>query len=158
MFSDNCHDTAEVTTGTAVVVLALAIGALVYQHSGAVSGYDLDVHLAKSDGLSRGSDVRVSGVSVGEVSSVVLDPSTYLATVHMNIRDGIELPVDSFAEVKSDGPLGNLHMLIHPGKSKTMLPAGGVITKSCGSEDVMSMIGRVGLTNGQSLCPFEANN
>jgi hypothetical protein len=33
-----------------------------------------------------------------------------------------------------------------------MLPPGGVIAKSCGAEDVLSMIGRVGLSNGQSNC------
>ena len=89
---------------------------------------------------------------VGTVTDLDLDPKTYLATVRMNIRDGVSVPTDSALEVTSGGLLGNLYVAIFPGKAATMLPPGGMITKSCGAEDVLSMIGRVGLNNGQSSC------
>jgi hypothetical protein len=54
--------------------------------------------------------------------------------------------------VTSGGLLGNLYVSIFPGKAATLLPPGGMIVKGCGAEDVLSMIGRVGLSNGQSNC------
>ena len=63
-----------------------------------------------------------------------------------------EPPKDSALEVTSGGILGNLYVSIFPGKDKAMLPPGGMILKSCGAEDVMAMIGRVGLSNGQGGC------
>ena len=38
----------------------------------------------------------LAGIKVGTVSDLTLDPQTYLVTVHMNIRNDVKLPVDSF--------------------------------------------------------------
>jgi phospholipid/cholesterol/gamma-HCH transport system substrate-binding protein len=147
------EESHEIVVGTGVVLVALALGLFLHlRPGGSGSGYELDVRLPKTDGLSKGSEVRISGVKVGTVSDLDLDPKTYLATVRMNIRDGVNVPTDSALEVTSGGLLGNLYVAIFPGKAATMLPPGGVIAKSCGAEDVLSMIGRVGLSNGQSNC------
>jgi phospholipid/cholesterol/gamma-HCH transport system substrate-binding protein len=136
-----------------VVLTAIALGLFLHLRPGsAASGYELNVRLPKTDGLSKGSEVRISGVKVGTVTDLTLDPVSYLATVHMNIRDGVTLPTDSVLEVTSGGLLGNLYVAIFPGKARTMLAPGGTIVKSCGAEDVMAMIGRVGLSNGQGSC------
>jgi phospholipid/cholesterol/gamma-HCH transport system substrate-binding protein len=147
------EESHEIVVGTGVVLTALALGLFLHlRPAGSSSGYDLQVHLAKTDGLGKGSEVRVSGVKVGTVTDLDLDPKSYLATVHMNIRDGVNVPTDSALEVTSGGLLGNLYVAIFPGKAATMLPPGGLIMKSCGAEDVMAMIGRVGLSNGQGSC------
>src|SRR3954471_13967753 len=147
------EESREIMTGAWVVLAAIAIGLVLHLWpAGAVAGYDLQVRLPKTDGLSKGAEVRVSGVRVGTVTDLSLDPASYLATVHMNIRDDVRLPVDSALEVSSGGILGNLSVSIIPGKARAMLPPGGMITKSCGAEDLMAMIGRVGLSNGQGNC------
>lgn len=147
------EETREITVGALVVLAAIALGLFLHlRPGGAASGYELQVRLAKTDGLSKGSEVRISGVRIGTVSDLVLDPASYLATVHLNIRDDVKVPADSALEVTSGGLLGNLYVAIFPGKSKTMLPPGGMIVKSCGAEDVMALIGRVGLSNGQGGC------
>jgi phospholipid/cholesterol/gamma-HCH transport system substrate-binding protein len=146
-------ESREIITGAWVLLAAIAIGLVLHLWpAGATAGYDLKVRLAKTDGLTRGAEVRVSGVKVGTVTDLVLDPASYLATVHMNIRDDVRLPTDSTLEVSSGGILGNLSVSIFPGKATAMLPPGGMIVKGCGAEDVMAMIGRVGLSNGQSGC------
>ncbi len=99
-----------------------------------------------------GTEVRVSGVKIGALNGLELNPNTYLVTAHMKIQDHIRLPVGSFAEVVESDLLGNPYVSTLPGKAKKMLPVGGMITKSCGSEDFMSMVARVGLNNGQPLC------
>ena len=147
------EESNEIAVGTGVVLAALALGLFLHLRPGSAdSGYELNVRLAKTDGLSKGSEVRISGVRVGTVSDMDLDPKSYLATVRMNIRDGVTVPTDSALEVTSGGLLGNLYVAIFPGKAATMLPPGGMIVKGCGAEDVLSMIGRVGLSNGQSNC------
>ena len=147
------EESREIGVGAAVVAAAIAIGLFLHlRPAGAAAGYELKVRLPKTDGLSHGSEVRISGVKVGSVTDLELDPRNYLATVHMNIADDIKVPADSALEVTSGGLLGNLYVAIFPGKSKDMLPPGGLIVKSCGSEDVMALIGRVGLGNGQSNC------
>jgi phospholipid/cholesterol/gamma-HCH transport system substrate-binding protein len=153
MFGRTREESHEIAVGTGVVLTALALGLFLHlRPGGATSGYELDVRLAKTDGLGKGSEVRVSGVRVGTVTDLDLDPKTYLATVRMNIRDGVSVPTDSALEVTSGGLLGNLYVAIFPGKARAMLPPGGMILKSCGAEDVMAMIGRVGLSNGQGGC------
>jgi phospholipid/cholesterol/gamma-HCH transport system substrate-binding protein len=154
MIAEERYDVSEVIAGTIVVVVAMAITLLAFMSSriAGMSGYDLDVRFAKVDGLAVGSEVRVSGVKIGALSGLDLDPTTYLVTAHMNLPDEIRLPVDSFAEVIESGLLGNPYVAILPGKAKMMLPVGGLITKSCGSEDFMSMVARFGLNNGQPLC------
>ena len=83
------EESREIVVGTGVVLTALALGLFLHlRPGGSTSGYELNVRLAKTDGLSKGSEVRISGVRVGTVSDLDLDPKSYLATVHMNIRDG----------------------------------------------------------------------
>jgi phospholipid/cholesterol/gamma-HCH transport system substrate-binding protein len=147
------EESREIITGAWVVLAAIAIGLVLHLWpAGAMAGYDLRARMAKTDGLSRGAEVRISGVKVGTVTEMDLDPVSYLATVHLNIRDGVRVPADSALEVTSGGILGNLYVSIFPGKATAMLPPGGMITKSCGAEDLMAMIGRVGLSNGQGSC------
>lgn len=146
------EESHEIVVGTLVVLAAIAIGLFLHLRPATASGYELQVRLPKTDGLTKGSEVRISGVKVGTVTDLTLDPMSYLATMRMNIRDDVQVPKDSALEVSSGGLLGNLYVAIIPGKSKTMLPPGGLITKSCGAEDVMAMVGRVGLSGGAGSC------
>lgn len=149
------EENREIVAGAIVIVVAVGIGAWVQFGSArdSVSGYDLQVRIPKADGLSTGSEVRISGINIGSIASLSLDPNTYLATVHLNIQNGVRIPVDSAMVVTSNGMLGNPNITILPGVSKVVLQPGGTIAKSCGSEDIMSMIGRVGLSSGQGSCP-----
>ena len=141
--------------GALVVAVASAIAAWIHFGSArnAANGYDLQVRLPKADGLSTGSDVRISGIRIGSVTSLNLDPNSYLVTVHMNIRSDIQVPVDSIVEVASSALSSNFSVAIVPGASKALLAPGGMFERSCASEDVMAMVGRVGLSNGQGNCP-----
>jgi phospholipid/cholesterol/gamma-HCH transport system substrate-binding protein len=153
MLGRSQEESREIITGALVLLAAIVIAlALHLRPAGATSGYDLQARMAKTDGLSKGAEVRVSGVRIGTVTDMVLDPVSYLATVHMNINDDIRIPVDSALEVTSGGILGNLYVSIFPGKATAALQPGGLILKSCGAEDVMALIGRVGLSGGQGSC------
>lgn len=134
----------ETLIGAGVVAAAVLIIVLVWLGKGAggPSGYELNVRLAKADGLGVGTEVRLSGVKVGSVTDLTLDPNNYLVTVHMRMDPSIRIPVDSSILVTSSGLLGGQYLSITPGGDDKMLLAGGTIENAQGSIDLMNLIGR----------------
>ena len=134
----------ETLIGAAVVAAAVLFLVFAYNStgSGRLSGYDVTARLAKVDGLGTGTDVRISGIKVGSVSDLVLDPKTYLVTVHMHIRNDIQIPEDSSLLVTSAGILGSSYLSITPGGDDKMLQPGAYFENVQGSIDLMNLIGR----------------
>ena len=141
------NNIAETVIGAIVVALAVIFLAFAYMRTGSghLSGYEIKTSMSKVDGLGIGTDVRLSGIKIGTVSELTLDPKTYLVVVHLNIRDDIKIPEDSSILVTSAGLLGSSYLSITPGGDDKMLPPGGVIGNAQGSIDLMNLIGRMGL-------------
>ena len=143
------------------VVVAVALGFLAFTYlrtgSGSLSGYEVLARLPKVDGLGIGTDVRVSGIKVGSVSDLVLDPNNYLVTVHMHVRSDIKLPTDSSMMITSSGILGSSYLSITPGGDDKMIAPGGYIenTQAANATDLMSLAGRV-MGGGGSSAPKPA--
>jgi phospholipid/cholesterol/gamma-HCH transport system substrate-binding protein len=137
---------AEVITGAIVILVALAFLALTYMRTGtgSLSGYEVLAKLPKVDGLGIGTDVRVSGIKVGQVTDLTLDPANFLVTVHMNIRNDIKLPTDSSMLITASGVLGSQYLSIQPGGDAKDIPPGGYITnvQAANSNDLMNLAGR----------------
>jgi phospholipid/cholesterol/gamma-HCH transport system substrate-binding protein len=140
------NNIAETIIGAIVVAVAVGFLAFTYLRtgSGSLSGYEVLARLPKVDGLGIGTDVRISGIKVGSVSDLVLDPKNYLVTVHMNVRSDIKLPTDSSMMITSSGILGSSYLSIAPGGDDKMIAAGGYIenTQAANSADLMSLAGR----------------
>jgi phospholipid/cholesterol/gamma-HCH transport system substrate-binding protein len=149
------NNLTETLIGAAVVLAAVSILLFVYlgKGSGAGAGYPLNVRLAKADGLGTGTEVRLSGIKVGSVTDLTLDPKTYLVTVHMNIQPGVQIPADSSIMVTSAGILGGAYLSITPGGDDKMLAAGGTIENAQGTIDLMSLIGKFATTGGGTPAP-----
>lgn len=73
------------------------------------------------EGLNKGANITVSGVSVGNVTSISIEPETFIALVKMNIEKRIKLPEDSRAEILTAGILGDKFISIIPGFSQKAL-------------------------------------
>ena len=108
-----------------------------------VDGYEIKAKFDRIDGVRAGSDVRMSGIKIGTVTSSVLDPKTYFALVKMNIRTDVKVPEDTSIAVSSDGLLGDKFLALSPGGSDDMLPAGGEIVTTQGSVDLMGLVGQM---------------
>jgi phospholipid/cholesterol/gamma-HCH transport system substrate-binding protein len=146
------NSSAEVLIGALVVLVAIALGAYLYFHrSAAGAGYDIQARLAKVDGLGVGTDVRISGVKVGNISSLSLDTNNFLVLVHMTIHDDVKIPVDSSLTVDSSGILGSQYISINPGGDEKNLASGGMIDNAQGSIDMNGLIGR--FLGGSSSSP-----
>ena len=138
------QNTAETIIGALVVAVAACflVFATMRTGTGSLSGYELNAHLPKVDGLGVGTDVRLAGIKVGSVSDMTLDPRTYLVAVHMNIRDDIKIPVDSTLLVTSAGILGSSYLSITPGGDDKMMAPGAYFENAQGSIDLNGLIGR----------------
>ncbi len=139
----NQNNTVETIIGAIVVAVAVAFLVFAYRSTsaGGLGGYEITAKLARVDGVNVGTDVRLSGIKIGTVSDLTLNPN-YLVTVHMKIRDGIDIPQDSSLAVTQSGVLGSNYISISPGGDDQMLKDGGEIKTAQGSVDVMGLVGR----------------
>ena len=96
----------------------------------------------KADGITVGSDVRISGITVGRVTAQSLDPKTYRADVRFTVDSGIELPADTSAAIVSAGLLGGKYVSLQPGADDAMLKNGDQITFTQSSISLEELIGK----------------
>ena len=118
----------ETIVGAAVLVVAGWFLVFSYQAGGnstSSGGYELPAKFTNIAGVPPGADVRISGIKVGQITSLVLDPSTYLAEVRMMIDPATQIPEDSSVAVKSESLLGGRYLSITPGAEEVMLADGG---------------------------------
>lgn len=131
----------ETILGAAVAVVAVGFFAFAAAQAGQNTtggGYDLRANFQRVDGIGVGSDVRISGVKVGVVRSVALDPATYNAVLTLTVNNGIEVLDDSTARIATDGLLGGGYVSIEPA-GMDPLAAGGEIPNTQGSIDLITM-------------------
>src|SRR5215472_7721495 len=138
------NTTFETIMGAFVILVAAGFLYFAYttNSQGSLGGYDLSARFASADGISTGTDVRLHGIKIGRVSSLDLDPKTYVAIVHVSLRSDIKIPDDSSIKVTSAGIMGSSYLAIQPGGSDKMLPPGGQLTNTQGSIDLLGLIGR----------------
>ncbi len=71
------------------------------------------------------SPVKIAGVTVGMVESIVLDPVMFEAVVNMDIATRFnEIPSDTGASVLTSGVLGDRYIGLEPGGAPDMLVEG----------------------------------
>jgi phospholipid/cholesterol/gamma-HCH transport system substrate-binding protein len=138
------HGIGEVLTGAAVLLVAGGFLAFALAHSGrtATEGYKLHASFDHIDGLNPGADVRIAGVKVGNVLNMRVDPKTFLAQVTLSVKDEIQLPKDTAAEVTSESLLGGKFLNLSPGGDPDNLPPGGTITVTQSSISIEQLLGK----------------
>jgi phospholipid/cholesterol/gamma-HCH transport system substrate-binding protein len=129
------------------LVLSAAVAFLVYAYHKAgqrdFHGYPLTARFSSISGLQTGSDVKIGGVKVGEVTNIAIDPESYLAVVDLTIVPEIKVPEDSVASVATEGLLGGKFLGLEPGASDTMLKPGARIDRTEPSVSLESIIGQL---------------
>jgi phospholipid/cholesterol/gamma-HCH transport system substrate-binding protein len=135
----------ETVMGAVVLVVAALFLLFAYNSSQlrSVKGYELTANFEHIDGIRDGSDVRVSGIKVGSVLGLTLDPKTFLATVRMSVEPAVKLPDDTVAEIVSSGLLGDKYMSLVPGGSEKDIQPGGRIKFTQSSVSLEHMIGQM---------------
>jgi phospholipid/cholesterol/gamma-HCH transport system substrate-binding protein len=140
----------ETLIGAAVIAVAALFLMFAYTStgSGPVSGYDVIAKFSKADGVNVGTDVRLSGIKVGTVEKMSLDPKTYNAVVTLALENTVKLPNDSSVRITSEGLLGNQYLSIEPGSSMQAIKPGGEIENTQGSVDLIGLLGKAVFSAG----------
>jgi phospholipid/cholesterol/gamma-HCH transport system substrate-binding protein len=137
---------AEVATGAIVLAVALIFLGYAVLHSGrgavTAEGMQLRAGFDRIDGLANGADVRIAGVKVGTVTDSRINPQSFAAELTMKVDRSLKLPVDTSAEITSEGLLGGKYVSLVPGGSDKLLADGGRITETQGSVSLESLLGR----------------
>jgi len=138
------NSVVETLIGAAVIAVAVLFFGFAYTSTGAgpVSGYQVTAKFNRVDGVNVGTDVRLSGVKVGTVSKLDLDPMTYNAVVTIALENRIQLPDDSSVRITSEGLLGNQYLSIEPGASPDKIKPGGEIENTQGAVDLIGLLGK----------------
>ena len=144
----------ETLVGLFVVVVAALFVIYGYSVSETDSGdgYRVSAQFNRVDGLTIGSDVRMSGIKIGTVRSLELDPASFYANAEFEIANGIDLPDDTSAKITSEGLLGGNYVSLSPGGSEDLLEPGGEILYTQGSVDLIELVSQALFSagNGES--------
>jgi phospholipid/cholesterol/gamma-HCH transport system substrate-binding protein len=118
----------EILLSAAVFAVGIGFFLFAYTSTGgaALSDYALTVQMRHADGLQTGSDVRIGGVKVGNVSSLSLQH--YIAVVNIRLRDAVKVPDDSALSISADGLTPGSYLVILPGRSSTTLAPGSIMS------------------------------
>lgn len=137
---------AETGVGAGVILAAVAFLVYALSHAAPDAGagaYTLIARFGQAGSLAPGSDVKVAGVKVGSVTSIDLDPKTYLAQARLSVRQDVRLPVDSSIKITSDSLLGGQHLAIDPGGAAQDMKPGSEFQNVQGAVDLFGLIGQV---------------
>lgn len=139
------HNLIETVMGFVVLVIAAFFLAFAYfssQHD-TRGGYPLSARFSRIDGVQTGTDVRLSGVKVGTVTDIEIDPESYLAVVKMDIEPAVKLPKDTSAEIITNGLLGSKYIAVVPGGEEDYLKSGEEIKHTQAAVSLEAMIGQL---------------
>tara|TARA_Y100001001_G_C7982939_1_gene300047 strand:- start:103 stop:576 length:474 start_codon:yes stop_codon:yes gene_type:complete len=134
----------ETIFGAIVLILAGVFLAFSYRAADVESktGYQVSARFSELGSLNNGSDVRISGVKVGTVGKIELDPELYLAKVTLNLDPDLQLPTDTAALISSEGLLGGSFLALEPGASEDMIAQGGMISYTQDAQNLERLLGQ----------------
>ncbi len=112
--------------------------------------YHIIAKFDNSDGISPGSDVKISGVNVGIVEDQSLDQQTFRAVLKMAIDDSVKLSLDSSAKISSEGLLGSKFLSLQPGSDEDNLKDGDEIKFTQSSVSFEDLLGKFIYSSGGS--------
>lgn len=102
------------------------------------SGYTVQATFSNVAGLRVGTSVEIAGVDIGWVEGISL--KNYQAVVAFRIKDGVELPEDSIASIRTKGLIGEQFVRISPGGAERNLQPGDEIKETEPPVDIMELI------------------
>ena len=114
--------------------------------------YSLQARFDSVSGIREGSDVRMAGVTIGQVNSVSYDNTRNKAVLRLSVRRDIELTDAANARIANDGLLGGAFVALNPGGGFDLLPmdGSGVITDTQGALDLLAVMSQLGTQQGEN--------
>ncbi len=137
------NQTTEVLVGTAV--LAIAAGFFIHAmqtigNGATANSSSYTASFTTAEGISVGTDVRMSGVKVGIVTALELNPETFRADATLTVDDGFPLPEDTSVLISSEGLLGGSFVELLPGGSPINLEPGSELEDTQSSLSLVQLL------------------
>ena len=137
------NQTTEVLVGA--TVLAIALGFFLYSAQIVGTGIATNsssyvASFSTAEGISVGTDVRMSGVKVGIVTGLELNSETYRADATFTVDDRFRLPDDTSVLISSEGLLGGSFIELLPGGSPFDLEPGSEIENTQSSTSLLQLL------------------
>ncbi len=138
------HNLVETLMGAVVLIVAALFLTFAYSSTDVrpIHGYEVIAKFDRVDGLNTGSDVKISGIKVGTIVDEKLDPDTFLAVVKISVANSVKLPVDTVAQVSSEGLLGSNFLSLVPGADDKTIPPGGEIKYTQAPVNITQLLGK----------------
>ena len=100
-------------------------------------------------GLSVGDKVKISGISIGKITSFKLEKDEFEVMVELEVDKEINIPDDSTAKISSSSLFGGKFLEIVPGSSETFLQDKSVIYDTQTSLSFTELIGKMIMSSGK---------
>ncbi|MEM9243006.1 MAG: outer membrane lipid asymmetry maintenance protein MlaD [Pseudomonadota bacterium] len=139
----------EFIVGIFVIVAFICLAFMAFKVSGLAlksgSGfYKVEASFTNVGSLKVRAPVSMSGVKIGSVTHIDLNPKTFQAMVTMEIDNKFnEIPQDSSANIYTEGLLGSNYIAILPGGSLKNLKNGSVIYNTSPALVLENLIGQL---------------
>ncbi len=104
--------------------------------------YIVNARFQNATGVKAGSQVEISGVQVGQVERISLDPERQVALIRMKINKDVTLSDDVIASVKTAGLIGDRYIKLSPGGSEELLKNGDTITETESALDIEELVSK----------------
>ena len=133
----------------AIAYLSFSVGGLSYSGPGGLTLYAL---FDQTGGMKARAPVVISGVKVGQVKAIGLDPNTYRARVEMDLDRSLKVPTDTSASIVTAGILGDRYISLQLGGEQQILKPGESINFTESALILESLIGKFmyGRTGGST--------
>lgn len=139
----------EFVVGIFIVLGALAFSFLAIRVSGLSQfnhhpAYKITAAFTDVGDLKPRAAVTIGGVTIGRVTTIILDPKAYRAVVTMEIeKTENKIPTDSTANIFTAGLIGANYISITPGFDSTYLQDGGEIQNTNQALILQNLIGQL---------------
>lgn len=126
-------ETKSIRLGIIAIAFILVIVILTVSHNASIKGrnvggtYNIYADFGRTDGLSVGDIVRLSGVEIGRVTKAELDEN-FNSRLTLEIGSKYKIPDDSSASIVSFGLIGGKYVEIEVGGSEDYIQDGGQIS------------------------------
>lgn len=139
--------TIEISVGAFVLAGIIALVFLAVRVSGinasaSTEGYLLKARFDDVSGLRERAKVTIAGVTVGRVTSIVVDAEYGEAVVGLAVQDSIApLSLDTGAQIVTEGVMGGRYIALSPGADEEMLENGDFLLETQGALVLEKLIG-----------------
>ncbi|MCF6298704.1 MAG: outer membrane lipid asymmetry maintenance protein MlaD [Thiomicrorhabdus sp.] len=138
----------EIGVGAFVLMSLMALAYLAFQVSN-FSGwkdkptYEVSALFDNIGGLKERAPLKLSGVVIGRITAIEIDPVSLKARVYMVIEQSFnELPVDSSLSILTSGLLGDQYIGLEPGGDEEVLQQGSEIEMTQSAMVLEELIGQ----------------